>query len=284
MKLLFNFFMIFLLPVFCMGQDFYDQAQDEVEQRNYTQAEINIIKHLQTHSQDLKAQALLGEIYAYQKAWEKSSKINKQLINADRDNADYHYRYGGTLGLWAKNTSKFQALFLLDDVKHHLKRATELDPKHIDSRWALVQLYMELPGIIGGSRSVAEKYAKQLQEISPVDGMMAFGFIEVYDENFDKAEAYYLKAVQIGKSATTYQKLIDLYQQTEQKEQYLLTLLDAYNQTDRSQFLTQFLEEEIQAFRMTDALKAKLIKRIDASGQQKHSQNINRLRRKIDSF
>lgn len=159
-----------MFPVFCMGQGFYEQAQDEVKEKDYTQAEINIKKHLQAHGQDLKAQALLGEIYAHQKKWEESSEINKKLIDADRDNADYHYRYGGTLGLWAKNTSKFQALFLLDDVKHHLKRATELDPTHIDSRWALVQLYMELPGIIGGSKTVAEKYAKQLDEISQLMG------------------------------------------------------------------------------------------------------------------
>lgn len=273
-----------MFPVFCMGQGFYEQAQDEVKEKDYTQAEINIKKHLQAHGQDLKAQALLGEIYAHQKKWEESSEINKKLIDADRDNADYHYRYGGTLGLWAKNTSKFQALFLLDDVKHHLKRATELDPTHIDSRWALVQLYMELPGIIGGSKTVAEKYAKQLDEISPVDGMMAFGFIEIYDENFDNAEAYYLKAVQIGQSPTTYQKLIDLYQETEQKEQYLLTLLEAYIKTEQSEFLTQFLEAEMASFQMTDALKVKLKKRIGTRDMQEHSQQIKQLQDKIDSF
>jgi len=51
----------------------------------------------------------------------------------------------------AKSVNKFKALGMIDEVEESFLTAAKLDPKHIDSRWALVILYIELPGIIGGS-------------------------------------------------------------------------------------------------------------------------------------
>ena len=100
---------------------------------------------------------------------------------------------------------------MLDDVKFHLKKAAELDSKHIDSRWALVQLYTELPGIIGGSFSTARSYASQLKKISPVDGYLAYGYVDEYDKEYSEAETAYKNAIKVGGSPLTYMKLASLY-------------------------------------------------------------------------
>lgn len=57
---------------------------------------------------------------------------------------------------------------------------------HIDCRWALVQLYMELPGIVGGSERKARLYAQELMNLSKIDGLLAFGLIEVYKNDIKR--------------------------------------------------------------------------------------------------
>jgi hypothetical protein len=72
-------------------------------------------------------------------------------------------------------------------------------------------LYVELPGIVGGSEIKAQKYADELMALSKVDGFMAKGYIDEYFKRFTKSEANYKKAFEIGNSKITYEKLYNLY-------------------------------------------------------------------------
>jgi tetratricopeptide (TPR) repeat protein len=111
----------------------------------------------------------------------------------------------------AKSVNKFKALGMIDEVENSFLTAAKLDSRHIDSRWALVILYIELPGIAGGSEKKAEKFANELMNISTVDGYLSKGYIDEYFERYDKAETNYIKAHEIGNSKTTFQKLYNLY-------------------------------------------------------------------------
>jgi len=111
----------------------------------------------------------------------------------------------------AKSVNKIKALGMIDDVENAFLTAAKLDTKHIESRWALVILYIELPGIVGGSESKAIKYSNELMELSKVDGYLSKGYIDEYFDRYKKAEANYIKAHEIGNSKTTFQKLYNLY-------------------------------------------------------------------------
>ena len=133
-------------------------------------------------------------------------------MEADDKSAEYHYKYGGALGLKAQKLSKIKALGYLGDIKYHLNKAAELDKNHIDVRWALVELYVVLPGIVGGSEKKALMYANQLQKISDVDGYLAKGYVAEYNDKPELAEKHYRKAIEIGGSIHTYEKLSELYE------------------------------------------------------------------------
>lgn len=135
-----------------------------------------------------------------------------------------------------KNINPLKSVGYISDIKHYLKKAIKLNPKHIDARWALVQIYMELPFVVGGSKSVAESYADELLKISPVDGYLAFGFIEAYQKNWGKAEKNYKKAVQVGQSETTYSKLIDVLIQQNKIQEAEKTIQEAYLITKKRTF------------------------------------------------
>ena len=111
----------------------------------------------------------------------------------------------------AKESNKFVALSMIGDVKSAFEKAISLNPKHIEARWALIELYLQLPGIVGGSERKANRYAEELYKISPVDGYLARGKIAEYFYRYKEAEKHYSSAFRIGKSSATYQKLADLY-------------------------------------------------------------------------
>jgi tetratricopeptide (TPR) repeat protein len=207
---------LFLWPMLFMAQTKFEKGTTAFDNQNYNQAINYFSDILEEEPSDKMARDYLGQSYAKLGNWEKSAEVAKTLVEDYPEDAEYNFRYGGALGLVAKNANPFKAMSLLDDVKFHLKKAIQLDPKHIESRWALLQIYLEIPGILGGSEDTSREYASQLKSISPVDGALANGYIERDQENFDKAEDFYNEAVELGQSETTYKELAELHKRSNQ--------------------------------------------------------------------
>jgi tetratricopeptide (TPR) repeat protein len=194
------------------AQSAFAKAEQLLSSKKYTQADSILRAMNKEAPNDLKVIQKLGEIQVHYKNYQEALDWFKMLINAQPNNADFNFRYGGTLGLLAKESSRFKVMGMLGDVKEHLKKAARLDPQHIQARHALSQIYCELPGIIGGSISKSKAYADELLKISPVDGHFAYGFIYEYEKEYTNAENSYKKALEIGGSLTCYRKLADLYE------------------------------------------------------------------------
>jgi tetratricopeptide (TPR) repeat protein len=111
----------------------------------------------------------------------------------------------------AKESSKFQALGMIGEIKESFEKAITLNPKHIEARWALVMIYIQLPGIVGGSETKAIKYSNELLKLSPVDGYLSKGQIEEYFKRYSLAEQQYKKAIAAGSTKVGGQMLANLY-------------------------------------------------------------------------
>lgn len=209
MKLLYLF--IFLFSISLSAQSDYEKAEKLYNQKRYSDAKSLFESYLKENPKNYKAIEYLGDIAGLQKKWNDAIKQYKILKTAFPKNAEYFYKYGGALGMKAKSVNKFKAMGMLDEIEGSFLTAVKLDTKHIDSRWALVVYYLEVPGILGGSETKSQKYAAELLKISPVDGYLANGYIAEYFKRYKEAEKQYLKANEIGKSKITYQKLYDLY-------------------------------------------------------------------------
>jgi tetratricopeptide (TPR) repeat protein len=215
---------ILLFSLVGFSQNSFEQGKKAFEEGDYKNTISVLTSVLKTSPSDKMTRDYLGQAYARLELWEESAEVNKTLVEDYPEDAEYHFRYGGALGLVAKEANPFKAVSLIDDVKFHLKKATELDPTHINARWALLQMYLELPGIVGGSETTSRRYASQLETISPVDGALAFGYIERELANYNKAEMHYKKAVKLGQSVTTYKELAELYKRFNKDTLYFQTL------------------------------------------------------------
>lgn len=204
-------FLFLLFPLLILAQTNFDKAEELFKEKKYSQAETLFESFLKENPNHLKTIEYLGDIAGIEKSWDKALGYYKKLKQLKPSEANYHFKYGGVLGMKAKESNKFKALGMIGEVKASFEKAIALNPKHIEARWALVYLYINLPGIVGGSESKAIKYSNELLKLSPVDGYLSRGQIEEYFERYTSAEEQYKKAIAVGSTKVGSKMLANLY-------------------------------------------------------------------------
>lgn len=230
---LFSIFLI--IPIFCLSQNDFQKGEKYFKQENFRKAKPYFQEYLKVYPSSDKAKEYLGDIASYSKDWDEAIEYFEDLVEKDDMNANYHFKYGGAMGMKALEISRIRAVTYISDIKHHFERAAELDPKHIEARWALVEFYIQLPTIIGGGEDKAMKYANELAKISTVDGYLAKGYLAEYSDRTKDAEMYYKKAIDHGGSLTSYEKLSSLYEKNDQPKEAIDTVSRSYKIHKRNQ-------------------------------------------------
>lgn len=233
------FLLILLFPMFLLGQTSVIDISKLIEEKKYSEAQQRAVSVLDKNPNNLEVIELLGDSYGYMENWDLALENYKKLVDKNPNNANYQYKQGGVLAMKALTVSKINALGIINEAKAAFVKAAELDPNHIETRWALVELYMQLPGIIGGSISKSLQYANELEAISQVDGFLAKGIVYQYDDKPNLAELNYKQAILVGGSVTCYQSLIDFYLAQNQKGKAIYTLEEAYKTHQTSDFKLQ---------------------------------------------
>jgi len=209
MKRLLYFLLLF--PLMIWSQSDYGKAEKLFEAGKYDQARPVFESFLKENPSHLKTLEYLGDIAGHQKSWDKAIVYYQKLKQLKPSEANYFYKYGGVLGMKAKDSNKLKALGMIGEVKESFEKAIELNPKHIEARWALVVIYIELPGFVGGSETKAIKYSNELLKLSPVDGYLSRGQIDEHFKRYTAAEQQYKKAIAAGSTKVGAQMLANLY-------------------------------------------------------------------------
>lgn len=147
---------------------------------------------------DTKAMEYLGDIASFYKDWDEAIGYYRKLVDLNPSSAMYNFKLGGAMGMKAYYGSRLEAALLVGDVKEYLKKAAELDPSHKEARRALVELYMQLPGFLGGSQTIAESYASDLDRLNQIDALLADAYIYRIKEYKDLARKKYEEAIDLA--------------------------------------------------------------------------------------
>lgn len=222
------FYIILLLPILSWSQSGFEKGETFYKQERYVQAKGNLEDVLKQNPDNLKTLQYLGEIACHYKSWDKALFYFERLINLKPSNADYYYLYGGALALKAQSSNKLKALGMLDDIQESFEKAIKLNPKHIEARWALIDYYLEVPGILGGGESKAARYANELAQISRVDGYLSKAHIAEKVGRYKDSEKYYFKAIEEEQSIVAYKKLAFLYKDRMKMPEKAKTMLETY--------------------------------------------------------
>lgn len=225
-----KYLFILFFPVFLFAQSNYDRAQEGFDLSKSERAQKQYEQILKSDPNNLEALEGMGDTAGMSKAWDKALSYYGRLKGLQPNQADYWYKYGGALGMKALEVNKFKALGMIGDIKENFEKAIQLNPKHIEARWALIELYLKLPSLVGGSESKAILYSNQLLYLSPIDGHLSRGHIEEYYKRYKLAENFYKKAIAVSGSKHSYQTLANLYKNKMNAPDKAVAILNEYKQ------------------------------------------------------
>lgn len=188
----FYFLVLFCFPLLLFSQNVPKEFQELWRAKAYVSLAPKLEQLVSYDSINLEALELLGDVYGRMEDWERAEDCYRKLVDLKPLEADYHYKYGGVVGMMAKESSKFKALGLINQTKKSFSKAAILDPTHWAVRWAQVELYVQLPAFLGGSYNKALEIADELEAISKLNGYFAKAYIyaqkgdETHSKNFTK--------------------------------------------------------------------------------------------------
>ncbi len=143
-----------------------------------------------------KVQIVLAE-GRYEKL-DEAQKWAEQCISGNPQNSDCQEAYGHVLGVKAQRASMFSAMSLAGKVKDAYQKAIELNPKNYSARSSLLQFYLIVPAVAGGSKEKAQALVAETQKLNQVAATLLQCAIDVKEEKVSKAESAALHVAVAG--------------------------------------------------------------------------------------
>ena len=166
-----------------------------IANKNYLLAEKIILSSIKTSPNNALLIKKLGDCYGYMKDWDNAIIQYRKLVKIDHNNAIYNYKLGGTLAAKANDANRLKSLGLINEGKNYLIKSIELDNKNKEAIWALIQIFTELPQLLGGSKSIALQYANDLEQISLIDGLFSKKYIYEFKNDDEMTNIYVKKLI-----------------------------------------------------------------------------------------
>ena len=183
---------------------------------DYPAARRELEQVLRRTPDDATALFYMGRIAIQEDQSSEAVDWLEKAIRVDDSRAEYHVHLGSALGDEAQRASKFRQPFLARRVKSEFERAVALDPKSVEARYGLIQVYALLPGFMGGNMEKAHEQAAVLATFNPYHGQLAAGFLAQREKDFAAAAQAYEKAIAAAPdSAAPYYALGQLLQRQE---------------------------------------------------------------------
>lgn len=186
-----------------------------------------------------------------------------------KDAPDYapgHLWLGNAYANRIGQVGSFSQATMAPKLRRTLERAVELDPNLHEARSALMEYYLQAPGIVGGSVEKAKAQVAELQRRDPPRGHFALGRLAQYEERLDDARRHYLDAYAARPSNPAYRMSAGIIHQDTKDWAKAFAVFDqwtreepkaagAWYQLGRTAVLSgQRLEEGVAAFRRFLAL------------------------------
>ena len=111
------------------------------------------------------------------------SLLNRQ-IEIEGESSDLLYELGGTNGIIASRKKNFFSIVYLNEMLKNFSKALELEPNHVPTLEAYIDVLYSLPKILGGDKKKAIELAQRLNQISKINGYLSM--VMIYFKNGNK--------------------------------------------------------------------------------------------------
>jgi tetratricopeptide (TPR) repeat protein len=175
-----------------------DQVKKLVEEKNYDVAK-KLLSPVENKDKDYAlAQYYMGIIAYRQKMYDEAADYFEEAIEYNDKMADCYNWLGNTYGTIAQYSNLLIQGYLAPKMKNAWKKASELDTKNIQSRWALIQYYTQAPSFMGGSFEKAREMAAEIARLDKAEGHKALGTVYQWEKNMAEAEKEFLEMTKLN--------------------------------------------------------------------------------------
>ncbi len=132
------------------------------------------------------------------KKTEEAYEQAKTQATINPNSAESYYWVGATAGRMAQEAGLLSKLGYAKACKVAFEKSARLDPKHLASRFALIQFHRAAPGMAGGDKDQIPVLVKEITAADPVAGFRAQALVKLMDKDQAGAEQLYLQALQLN--------------------------------------------------------------------------------------
>jgi tetratricopeptide (TPR) repeat protein len=171
-----------------------------VEDGHWKRARAVLEPAVRSNPADPQSAYLLSKVLVVFGELEAALRLAEQAAAADPRNADYRWQVAVVCGELADRKGGLGAYGLARRFKREAEAAAALDPRHIESRFGLMEFHFRAPWVVGGSDSQARKLLAEIKRIDPARGAMAQVTANRLEKKSDSPVPLYLQAIEADPS------------------------------------------------------------------------------------
>lgn len=115
----------------------------------------------------------LANIYLQDRRYAEALSFYDKLCERNPNRFAYQFGRGASAGFLLSGTPSFGSLRYVVQLRSSFEAAVRLQPNSLVARRALLNIYLGLPRLLGGSQTKAEQQLKAIQSINPLEGALA---------------------------------------------------------------------------------------------------------------
>lgn len=191
-KLLFITITVVVSSTYALAQVNLEQGATLLENKRYDEARAYFNEANKRHPSNSEVHYYLGRIAFAGKQWDDAIDFFTKSVGLDPRNFTAHRWLGHAYIEKLQVSGMLKKKGLAERAKDHFMRAVELAPDDIDSRQALIEFYLEAPGIAGGSKAKARENIEVVKKLDVRKGHLLMAFYYKKKKEWKSAEREYL--------------------------------------------------------------------------------------------
>jgi tetratricopeptide (TPR) repeat protein len=144
----------------------------------------------------------IAELSYYYNDWDTAIDYYKHLI-VNVPTAENYFKLGVAAARKSLEVAQFFSVSYVVSARKLVLKAHEMEPRNKVFLNLLIQLYAEIPTLLGGSMAFAEKKADELMAIDSLGGRMMQGYLFELKNDFKASKSLYVEVFTDLKKKTT---------------------------------------------------------------------------------
>ena len=195
-------------PVLLAGQTADPPLDALIEEGHWKRARPLAEQQYAAHPGDAQAAYQLAQVKEAFGDLDGALPLAEKAVSLEGSNAAYHYQLAAVCGEKADKASFFQKASWAKRFKAEADKAAALDPKNVDTRFALIEFYLQAPRLMGGDKSKAREMADEIAKANVGQGYVAQ--LRLAGENHDSGLKVELCGLALAATIDDYDALVSL--------------------------------------------------------------------------